>query len=196
MINIKPDSEVEKAIENLYNVFSAYPLKKQEACPCCHSEEDLRKVTTRPLRELNNQDLFTFYSDVLTTWGDVEDLKHFLPRLLDLQWSSEDEDETDFFMICLKLKDADWFDWPMEERTAISEFFRASWRQILCSESFQGESWQPEIRVFLDCLETCTDINPFLEYWANQQNLGSIEQVRLTFPLVFGNFDGPGETPT
>ena len=73
------------ALERLYLVFRSYGLKPHiEGCPCCVYDEDQDRVRSRSLRALTAEDFDTYASKALTTWGDADDLRHFLPRLLEL----------------------------------------------------------------------------------------------------------------
>jgi len=73
----------EAATDALYRAFEHYPLRPDmPRCPCCVTPAAMTDLTSRPLGELDDE-LNLFTSNALTTWGDVEDLKHFLPRLLE-----------------------------------------------------------------------------------------------------------------
>ena len=74
-----------EAIQELYRVFKPYQVRRHpEGCPCCVSDSDKRRLFSKPLSDLSPDDLGRFAWKALTTWGTVEDLKHFLPRLLEL----------------------------------------------------------------------------------------------------------------
>src|SRR4051794_20200880 len=73
------------SIEALYSVFSAYPLRPHVmGCPCCVSEKDNHDLHARPLREFTCEHLRRYAFKAMTTWGKVEDFKHFLPRIFEL----------------------------------------------------------------------------------------------------------------
>lgn len=77
---------LQAATEALYHVFASYPLRDViEGCTHCVDASDNALVHSKPLRELSDDDLHIFLSNNASdTWGDEVDLKHFLPRLLEL----------------------------------------------------------------------------------------------------------------
>jgi len=52
-----------------------------EGCPCCVSNEDKEKLHTKELRLLEESDISRYAFRALTTWGDIDDFKHYLPRI-------------------------------------------------------------------------------------------------------------------
>lgn len=101
-------------IETIYKTFSPYPLKRTvNACPCCVNDTDQALIQSKPPRELNSHDLQKYTSKAITTWGDVDDFKHFLPRILELMVL--DEYASDFALIIGKLQYADFKHWKEKE---------------------------------------------------------------------------------
>lgn len=126
-----PEVEVKAAIESLYKVFRRYTLVKHvEGCPCCVKNEDKRALESASLRQLPSEKLSRFAFKVLTTWGDTNDLKHFLPRILELVLSAEgigcDEE-----VVFGKLGLARWKSWAEDEQSSVKMYFRAGWHLIL-----------------------------------------------------------------
>ena len=73
------------SIESLYSIFSIYPFKStMDGCPCCVSDSDKEKIHTKQLRELDGDDLSRYAFKAMTTWGDTDDFKHYLPRIFEL----------------------------------------------------------------------------------------------------------------
>src|SRR5436305_1383844 len=82
--NFKPVA-MEESICALYTVFKPYRTPHHpEGCPCCVSGDDKKRLFSKPLESLTCDDLGRFAWKVLSTWGTVTDLKHFLPRMLEL----------------------------------------------------------------------------------------------------------------
>ncbi len=78
------ETAFKESVERLYQVFAKYPLREDTGmCPCCHDPEDRKRLHAKPLRELSPEDLEPYTWSALLTWGDVEDFKHFLPRLFE-----------------------------------------------------------------------------------------------------------------
>jgi hypothetical protein len=74
-----------EAIENLYRAFARYSLRKHvEGCPCCVRERDKRALESKPLRQLASSDLGRYAFKAMTTWGNQDDFRHFLPRIFEL----------------------------------------------------------------------------------------------------------------
>ena len=113
-----------EAIQDLYRVFKPYQVRRHpEGCPCCVSDADKRRLFSKPLTELSPEDLGRFAWKVLTTWGTVEDLKHFLPRLLELVALDECTPfETE--VLFGKLRLGGWTAWPDSQRESLACFHR------------------------------------------------------------------------
>lgn len=154
------------AVENLYFVFSVYPLPKwTDPCRHCHSEEDERRLHKAPLRALNGADLRGYMGDALLVWGDSLVFRHFLPRVLELFVNSEEPD-LEFFlgpeMVLAKFRYADWLSWPSHEQDAVREFLHALWDAVLIEsneEYLDTESWLCAIAQAED------DLTLYLDDW-------------------------------
>ena len=155
---------LEEATEELYAAFSSYKLRPHvEGCPCCVSAEDERLLHARPLRHLRRDDLSLFAYKALTTWGDEDDLRHFLPRLFELAWQ---EGAFDLAILFGKLRLAKWDRWPQNEREAITKYLHAFWRATLAQEHDEYDVYEVEERL---CAISCAidDIEPLLEAFLN-----------------------------
>jgi len=85
MLDLDYKSELKKAIADLYSVFKDYRLDSHvEGCPCCVTKNDKQLIEAKVLTELSPDDLNRFAFKAMTTWGTVEDFKHFLPRQREL----------------------------------------------------------------------------------------------------------------
>ncbi len=103
--------ELEYAIANLYIIFSEYPLPQHiEGCPCCVNESDNLLIHSKLLKNLTASDLDRFIFHTMTTWGTVEDFKHFLPRIFEL-FALESNKFLWSNLIIEKLDYADWYNW-------------------------------------------------------------------------------------
>ncbi|CAL9517398.1 hypothetical protein SUDANB121_03784 [Nocardiopsis dassonvillei] len=152
-----------EAVERLYAVFSRHPLAARiDGCPHCVTDEDQRMLRGSPLRELGEDDLRRFVAKALTTWGGVDDLRHFLPRILDLALPGGGLIDID--TVAAKLDLARWWQWPADERAAVRACFVALWLRTLDRE--------PEDRpavLLLDTLATAfDDLSPFLDTWTER----------------------------
>ena len=119
-----PRASLEDAIERLYGVFARYRRPAVvEGCPCCVGAADQAKLHARPLRALGEEELRRYAFKALTTWGTEDDLRHFLPRILELVASSGLG--VDPQTVLGKLAYGHWERWPEDERAAIRAFLDA-----------------------------------------------------------------------
>jgi len=103
-------------MEDLYDVFNKYPLRQHvEGCTCgCIPPTAEAGLHRRPLREMEPNDLDRYAFKAMTTWGDVEDFKHFLPRLLELLVHKSFIVDTE--IVLGKLSYGHWEAWPVRSR--------------------------------------------------------------------------------
>lgn len=126
--------ELQSAIEGLYATFAPYPLRDDtNACPCCHRPEDEKLLHKRSLRELSTRDMELFATDALFVWGDVDDFRHFLPRIFELA-VMHGQAFVDQSIVFNKLHHGEWRYWAEVEQVAIESFFQALWTCILNQE--------------------------------------------------------------
>ncbi|MFI5073323.1 MAG: hypothetical protein ACHP8A_20865, partial [Terriglobales bacterium] len=133
-LTMEQTAELRDAIEKRYVTFARYPLRENtEACPCCHSEQDERRLHAKSLRKLNANDLREFVQGALHVWGGVEDFKHFLPRIFELAMDNSAE-FADTQIALGKLRYCEWWNWQESERQVIQRFFGAAWNCALTAE--------------------------------------------------------------
>ncbi|MGE5670735.1 MAG: hypothetical protein ACM31E_04770, partial [Fibrobacterota bacterium] len=73
----------QEAIENLYLTFNKYTTSDMHHCDCgCINSEDVKRLASKKLRELDEDDFSSYHGSALYTWGEIEHYKHFLPRIL------------------------------------------------------------------------------------------------------------------
>lgn len=123
------------AIDGLYATFASYPRNRVIAgCPHCVSQADSDALHVRALDALTPDDVRFYATKAMTTFGDVEDFKHFLPRLLELLAREVEADgareDLGFNEEILggKLTLAGYEGWPEVEREAVEGFLDAPWR--------------------------------------------------------------------
>ena len=151
-----------QAIENLYQTFASYPLNKyMDACPCCIDKHDRNNLKSSPLRELI--DLNRYSDKAMTTWGNEDDFKHFLPRIFELVMSHEGIGCTNLETIFGKLSYGHWDRWPITEQETIRDYFRTGWSHLLeeVDPKNSPDKWLCSIGIVGENLQ------PYLEYWVN-----------------------------
>ncbi|MBB4807711.1 hypothetical protein HNP38_003027 [Chryseobacterium defluvii] len=150
--------ELKSAIESLYMVFSIYPLNsKIQSCPCCVSEDDKEKIHIKSLKDLDGEDLSRYSFKAMTTWGSVDDFRHFLPRIFELLATGNLV--VSEFVILGKLEYGDWQSWPDNERAAIIGFLYGWWKNSLESKPYF------EKEIFVEIYKLTKNMDRLLESW-------------------------------
>ncbi len=117
---------INQHIDNLYNVFSEYTIQgklRERSCYCCVIDEEIRQLLSKPLKELTKKDISHFMTSAITTFGDLEDYKHFLPRILELMINNDNV--LDDFLTYEKLNYSKWQKWEAKEILPIKFYFKA-----------------------------------------------------------------------
>lgn len=165
-----------EATENLYEAFASYPLRPDmPACSCCTPKDDFVTLISVPLRDLSEEQLDQFAFSAITTWGDLEDYKHFLPRILELAGRPGKSFDLglEFWVIAGKLRDNGWTDWPTPEREALEAWFMALWEDILTRYQ-PGFDGLDDLN-FLEHISTAVDdVSPFLDKLAARTDLAAL----------------------
>ena len=151
-------SELEIATENLYITFSKYPLKSTiEGCPCCVSDSNKSTLHSKQLRELEDEDLSRYAFKAMTTWGDLNDYKHYLPRIFEL--TAKRKLIVDTFVTLGKLEYGNWNQWDKQEQESIFEFLNAWWKYDVNSSNYFDTEVLIELHKYLK------DLKPMLKNW-------------------------------
>ena len=152
------NQELEIAIKELYQTFSIYLLKGNiEGCPCCVSNSDKSNLHSKPLKNLIGEDLSRFTFKAMSIFGDVDDFKHFLPRILEL--SVNDELEVDEFIVFGKLDYGKWNDWPINEQESTRELLLQWW----CLQVNNRAGF--DLFLFVEIAKELTDFSKMLACW-------------------------------
>lgn len=152
------NESLKKSIENLYSVFSKYEIRSFiEGCPCCVSDRDKEKIHSKELRELEEEDLSRYAFKAMTTWGNVDDFKHFLPRILEL--CIDHDLGIQPFGIFGKLKYGKWELWDNTEKEAFKDFLFEWWKYFLENRNFFDDD------LFFGIYNVTGKIEKLLEYW-------------------------------
>jgi hypothetical protein len=174
--------EMNDAIAEVYETFSKYPLRKNmDACPCCVGAEKAHRLQSGDPATLTAEGLGFYAFKAITTWGRVEDYKHFLPRVLELALTSEGRRQPGmcFGTIAGKLLEGEFERWPQTERVAVSNFFVATWNAFLDEDPHTGRSTKELLPALSVC---CGEVTPFLEAWGKRRSLGSALQLQSMIP--------------
>lgn len=103
------------------DVFGRYPRPATvEGCPCCVSARDSEALLAGEPAALRR-----YAGKAISTWGGVDEFRHFLPRLLDAVAAGE----VDLDTVTGKLGYAGWARWPADERAAVRARLVDLWRR-------------------------------------------------------------------
>ena len=163
----------EQALENLYQVFSKYPLKEMDCYPCgCVKEKYKASLLNTPLREIE-EEVISYYSfKSLTTMGDLEDFKHFLPRSLEFLR----EVYTD--IIYKKISENDFNNWNKAEVVALKVFFEQWFIKMIREKYINADDFH--------YLPGFIDLKPILYKWIDFKNKPAISEFVF---FIINNYD-------
>ena len=155
--------ELRSSIDKLYEVFSKYPGNPyMEGSPLFENlEEGNRRLFSKPLKQLSAADLSEFTGRAMTTWGEVNDFKHFLPRELELIALYDGSHYVSG--IFDKLEYGKWETWDNDEQEIIQEFMLAFWKEILKDPTKNAEALFVEY--FYVCARYYSNYSEVLTIW-------------------------------
>jgi len=174
-----PNARLRSAIDNVYAAFEDYPQPMQLDTSPLRDKAELKAIEVRPRGSLGTTDLCNYASWAMTTVGDVEQYKYFLPRILELATESgliEPE------VIALKLEYGAWRSWPPREKTAVEELFRRTFAQALMEhpDNFDAVSW------FCGMAILGFDLGGLLRAWdATNNSAATLQLAQLIRTLAF-----------
>ena len=164
--------KLQKSIENLYEVFAKYPLKEKiQGCPHCISDEADNVLHSKPLRKLMAEDLSYFAAKSMTTFGDEDDFKHFLPRLFELMSQGESVCNYGEEILIGKLGYANWTEWNEVEKSAVENFLM---KLIRYSSDFEKDKAYFTETFLAGIANAVEDITPYLNPWLEDISVNKI----------------------
>ena len=170
----KMTTRLKNNISELYEIFRPYLANSNMD----GTFEDLNKknelLFSKPLKELTQKELASFVGRSMTTWGDVDDYKHFLPRILDLTAQIKTP-PYDIWIVFDKLIYAEWKKWPQNEQDVINQYMIELWRNLIEIECEISE------RDFRDYFSTIAHFYPnfteLLNIWNESESKSSIRHL-------------------
>ena len=157
-----------RAVESLYEAFARYPCRPDMPyCDCCHAQADIARLCSPALRDLTPDDLDDYSASAVLTWGDIDDFRHFLPRIFELMAIDGFNPLSGAEAIVSRLRHCERRTWPDQEQRALADYFRAFWRLMLASEP-QDEHWPWDwsIDTLLCSIAGAEDdLSPYLDRW-------------------------------
>lgn len=112
------------------------------------------------------KDLHFYAFCAMTTMGDVQDFRHFLPRILELLNDDDFLGSLDREVVLSKLRYGKWEAWPEEEQGVIREYLNALWRSKLRIPPPDNSYENLPIAHWLCALARAErDLAPYLRVW-------------------------------
>lgn len=168
-------AQLKASTESLYDAFSTYPGNPQMEGSPLYTDLDNwnRQLYSKPLKQLTAEDLSLYIGKAMTTWGDLNDFKHFLPRIMEL--TAVYDAPLSIGTIFHKLEYANWCTWSELEKKAIQEFMIALWNDLLKQSSKEAERIFAEYFSSLACYYP--DIDELLKLWDSDIGLASTKHL-------------------
>ena len=182
---------LKKATQNLYDTFGKYSVLgnlRLRSCECCVSDNEIRQLLSKPLDDLNQDDLRRFMSKAVTTYGNIQDYKHFLPRILELM-QNLNSDFIDDFTTYEKLNYSEWETWDTKEIDAIDNYFLALWTKKIEDENASFY----EIEGVLEIVKKYTGLDKSLKIWEAH---ASKKSILFIVDLVWNNYNFKSDKKT
>lgn len=135
------EANLRSAIERSYTEFANMPHpRKLDASPLRDADEILRTLTSAPLRELDGEQIGPYSGWAITTVGNDQDYRHFLPRIFELAVTDPVWLGTEPPVMASKLNMAEWRTWPAEQQEAVLHFFCSAFDAVVEKHPENGQS--------------------------------------------------------
>jgi hypothetical protein len=161
-------------IENLYKVFEKYGATNMTGSPLYDDLTNWNKeIFSKPLRELDEDNLSRFTGKAITSWGDTNDYKHFLPRIFEL--TAELKTPYEIWIAFDRLSLAEWQNWDEQEQNVIKEYMIALWENILNDNSEKAEL---EFQDYFSAIaHFYSNFTVILEIWSTSESKAGIKHL-------------------
>lgn len=171
-----------EATNLLYKVFSKYTIAgnlRERSCKCCVTDEEIKELLSVPLQQLTEDELGHFTRSALTTFGSIEDYKHFLPRILELLADTRGLILFDFLTF-EKLNYSNWRKWEQQEVGAVEDYFIALWRVFINSKAILCNKLSRDFELMIRYI----GIQKTLDIWGESENKSAT--IYLVDTLLYG----------
>ena len=168
-------SRLKNNIKELYETFEKYHSNSSMNGSPYYDDLDKwnKELFSKPLQELNEDDLSRFTGKAITTWGSANDYKHFLPRIFEL--TAELRTPYEIWIAFDKVILAESNNWVEKEKKVIHEFMIALWESIVNDNSEKAE-WE-----FKDYFSAIAHFYPnftaLLNIWSQSESKASIKHL-------------------
>ncbi len=171
------------ATENLYKIFKPYTIKgnlRDRSCDCCVSDDEIKTLLSKDLNELSEDEIGHFMRSAISTYGGIEDYKHFLPRIFELMQLPKSEILDDFITF-EKLNYSQWKTWKADEIEAIENYFMALWNETINNETSEFY----KVKEVLSIMIKYVSLEKALSIWKEVDATNSIHYI---VEAILGDF--------
>jgi len=176
--------QLKVATDHLFDTFHKYTILgnlRERSCNCCVSDNEIKDLLSKSLRQLTEEDLRHFMASAICTFGDIEDYKHFLPRILELMQYPK-SDFLEDFLIYEKLNYSEWETWDIEEIKAIDSYFLTLWTEKIKN----SDTSFYEIQALFDIIEKYVGVEKGLKIW---EEYASNQSLLFVVDFVWNNYN-------
>lgn len=167
---------LKESIEGVYNAFQQYSIRgnlRGRSCPCCVSDDEVQQLLQTPLNMLSAEQLEEYLRKAVSTFGDVDDFKYFLPRILELM-TVPNASLIDDFLTFEKLNYTEWEMWNANESMAIEQYITSLFKSTLFTATGQFE-FETVLCLALKYVPTDT----ILRIWKNHLTETSLRYITI-----------------
>lgn len=196
------EATLRQRVHDVYRAFGNYPLARHIARdPCFPGACDDRPLRAVSLEQLPPSAFERYQWKAVSTWGSVDDLKHFLPRLLEIIAAmrlDEATREIDPWMIFGKMRYSQWGRWRKGERKVLDEYFDALWSVLLAQPlaAHDTPSYAISLMEWLNNFAYAHDhLGRFLDQWeaeASHPVTGELAAAHLAHTITSAGQHLPG----
>ncbi|HEX9600976.1 MAG TPA: hypothetical protein VF985_05770 [Mariniflexile sp.] len=168
-------SRLKNSIKELYETFEKYHSNlNMNGSPNYSDLDHWNKILfSKPLTDLNEDDLSRFTGKAITTWGNANDFKHFLPRIFEL--TAELRIPYEIWIAFDKLTLAEWNNWTEKEQKVIHEFMIALWESIVNDNNEKAE-W--EFKAYFSAIaHFYPNFTDLLNIWTESESKAGIKHL-------------------
>ena len=162
------------AIEGLYDAFADYKMSDPlSCCDHCVTADEVRRLRSASLRELTHDDLWTVATNIVSTMGDGNDYRYFVPRMIE---GLTENALYDAEIVFSKLPLVGFPSWPVGERAAVNTYLRAQFNADLGIKPGTRGIWS--LGTLLCCIGIAgLDATPYLDAWASSTDESAMQSL-------------------